>query len=234
MIPKKSMSNGEEGVATLPRPPLIGNWHGVTVRRRTDPGQSTVRDLYHCHRRTKHSIRGIRVYFTIFRGQTPLYSTKMKGRRPSYPLPIARGGEMHYTSSEFAAYLLSGNNHTQFSLRVKTAFGNEVLSVSMCHTDGDRTLPKTVSVYFFLKDSLIPQKLVSRRAAVNADGEWCLNFGNRLLIPSVRNCILAGENDIEFICIRKVGPDQVDVDAASIVSPLAVFGVVLALFECTI
>jgi len=73
--------------------PRICDIPGVRVRRRVDPARSRERALYRVQRASTLSLRGRRVRFTISDDSGPLYSTKMKGRRPSGALPIAAGGK---------------------------------------------------------------------------------------------------------------------------------------------
>jgi hypothetical protein len=225
------MTEEEERVET-PARFIVGNIRGLKIRRHVNPSLSAARDLYRIERSVHRSIRGLRVLFTLFHNRQALYSTKIKGRRSSGPLPIARGSEMHYRESEFAAYLLSGNGHNTFSLRARTPFGNEILSIDLCHPKGRRSVPKHIEISFFLKDSLVPQKLVNVDPVWNPDGHWELNFGDRSLIPSIRNHIFVRqETGVEFVAVRKTEKHAIEVDAVQIISPLAVFGIVLALFQ---
>lgn len=205
---------------------------GLTVRKRVDPTASSARDSYQIQRIIKRTVKGKRLYFQIKMGNNVLYSTKMKGKRPDDPLPIAKGSEMHYSSEQFAGYLLSGNKHTIFSLRAQTTYGKELLSILFESPNGDKSLPKKISVTFFLKDSLIPKKLINLDPSINDDGYYELNFHNKQVIPSIKNCILVSEdNKCEFVTVRKVSEDLVEADAVNIISPLAVFGIVLSLYE---
>jgi hypothetical protein len=225
------MGEEEDSREQLPRI-LVHNIRGLKVRRHVSPARSSARDIYRITRSVRRSIRGVRVSFTIFGDHTALYSTKLKGRRPSTPLPIARGAEMHYRATDFAAHLLTGNKHRQFSLRALTAFGSELLTLEITAEERDRALPKHVTIHFFLKDSLVPKELTARAPIWNPDGRWELDFGNRALIPSVRNCIFVQkETNLEFIAVRKVEKHVVEVDAVPVISPLGVFGIVIALFE---
>jgi hypothetical protein len=222
----------EDRTETAPRI-FIHNIRGLKVRRHVSPSRSSPRELYRIERSVRRGIRGLRVSFTLFQQNHALYSTKLKGRRSSIPVPIARGGEMHYRDPEFAAYLLSGNKHTQFSLRAITTFGSELLTVKFSIQNGDRPLPRNVELNFFLKDSLVPQKLKSKTPKLNPDGHWGLDFGERPLVPSVRNHIFVQEEtDLEFMTVRKVAKHTIEVDAVTLLSSLAVFGIVLSLFEC--
>lgn len=204
---------------------------GLKFRKRLDPVTTTQRDLYRIERKTKYTIKGKRIYFQIYLGGNVLFSTKMKGKRPDDPLPIAKGPEMHYSASEFAGFLHPGNGHTLFSLRAQAAYGTELLSV-LFESVANAKLPKKIRVTFFLKDSLIPTKLVSADPNFNEDGYYELNFHNKQVIPSIKNCILINEdNNCEYIMIRKVSDDVVEADAVTIVSALSVFAIGLALFQ---
>lgn len=222
----------EGPIAPLPR---IGNIPGIKIRYRSDPGVTKRRVTFRIVRQMKRSIRGLRVYFTIYDKETPLFTTKMKGRKPEGPLPIAKGPEMHYRDNNFAGYLLSGDNHSQFSLRVKEPFGTELLAMHFSLHNGDKRSPRDIRVNFFIRDSIIPDVLVNKRPEFNPDGYWELDFGDRFLISSIRNVILIREEDgVEYLCIRKIEKNIIEADAAEVVSPLTVFGVVLSLFECGI
>lgn len=205
---------------------------GLTIRKRVDPAISSARDLYQIQRTIKYTLKGKRIYFQIKMGNNILFSTKMKGKRPDDPLPIAKGDEMHYSSEQFAGYLLSGNKHTIFSLRAQTTFGKELLSILFESPNSDKSLPKRISVSFFLKDSLIPKKLVNLDPSINDDGYFELNFHNKHVIPSIKNCILINEeNKCEYLMVRKVSDDLVEADAVNVLSPLAVFAIVLSLYQ---
>lgn len=204
---------------------------GIRIRRRVDPALSRERHLYHVARTRKLSVAGRRTTFTIFDHGNPLYTTKVKGSQLKEPLPIAKGGEMHYRDREFPGYLLSGNKHTQFSLRTADPFGKEQLSLTFSWHNGSKSVPRDISITFFLKDSLVPEKLANKRPQMTGDGEWQLDFSNRPVIASIRNCIFVhSSNGVEFVVVRKVERDMIEVDAVEIISPMAVFSIVIALF----
>lgn len=226
------MSHEEDESQEQVPAPRIMNLRGVKVRHRVDPAHSRDRKLYRVLRWSKRSIRGLRVNFAILDGEKALFSTKMKGRHPSGPLPIAKGREMHYRSGSYAAFLLSGNNHSQFSLRARDQFGNELLSVQYALHEGRRSDPRDIVVNFFVADTMIPNRLVNRRPEYNPDGYWELDFGEKPIISSIRNTIFVRESDnVQFVVVRKVSKDEVEVDAVEVISPLAVFAIVLTLFE---
>ena len=234
MSSRSSSVSEEEAHEHIPAP-RIGNIKGVKIRRRVNPAESTERKTYRIVRKNKRSVRGLRVYFTIFDDKVPLYSTKMKGRHPSGPLPIAKGSEMHYRMTDFAGYLLNGNKHSQFSLRAKDPYGNELMSTQFHLHDGRKDAPRDITANFFAADSIVPQKIVNKRPEFNPDGYWELDFGNRRLITSVRNTIFIREEDeVEFVVVRKVSKNEIEVDAVEVMSPLCVFAIVLSLFESSV
>ncbi|KAH0786143.1 hypothetical protein GPJ56_009820 [Histomonas meleagridis] len=204
---------------------------GIPVRKRVDPLISNELKLYQCTYNTVHTIRGTRIKIQFSREGKILYSTKLKGRRPEKPIPIAKGPEMHYSSKEFAGFLLTGNNHNSFSLRAKTEYGKEILSIQISHPSRNRNIPKDISLTFFQKDSLVPQKLVNRKCDYNADGYWEIDFDGKEATPSTKNCILVNEcNNCEYIGIRKISNSLIEIDSVEIVTPLSVFGIALSVF----
>jgi hypothetical protein len=87
-------------------------------------------------------------------------------------------------------------------------------------------------VAFFSKDPLLPRKLVGRRPVRNVVGIWELEFGDGRVVPSVRNCILTTEdNDVGYILVRKVAKNEMAIEAAPMVRPICIFGIVLALYQ---
>lgn len=213
-------------------PLSISKIKGLPFRKRVDPSVSSSKNTYQIHRQVKHTIKGTRIYFQMKKGNQVLFSTKLKGKRPDDPIPIATGSEMHYSSDKFAGYLHSGNKHTIYSLRAQTTFGKELISILFESPNGDKSLPKKISVTFFLKDSLIPTKLINLEPNFNDDGFFELNFHNKPVIPSIKNCILINqENNCEFMISRKVSDDVLEAEAVNIMSPLAVFAIILSLYQ---
>ena len=127
--------------------------------------------------------------------------------------------------------MLSGNQYLTFSLRARAELGNEIIAVEHVRNKEDKSIPKQIKMDLFLKDSLIPQKLQSKRPIASDDGEWVLDFHSKEVIPSIKNVIMVDESQsLEYLVVRKVDSDIVEADAVPILSPLAVFGFVLTMF----
>lgn len=213
--------------------PNLRKIKGIHIRKRIDPTQTSERELYQIIRNTRHTIKGTRITFQILQNNEILFTTKFKGKRPTNPIPIQSGKEMHYRDKEFAGYLHSGNNHCSYSLRVKTLFGKELISIQFSLHNGQKNIPKDIVVSFFIKDSLIPQRLINMPPILNDDAGYELPFNNKMCIPSIKNCVMINEADqCQFISIRKVEKNLVEIDAVDMISPLSIFGFVLSLFQC--
>lgn len=207
--------------------------NGVHIRKRIDPTQSNERELYQIIRSKRHTIKGTRITFQILQDSEVLYTTKFKGKRPNAPIPIQSGSEMHYRDNEFAGYLHSGNNHCSYSLRIKNLYGKELISIQFNLHNGQKSIPKQIVVSFFIKDSLIPQKLVNMPPTLNDDGGYELPFYNKMCIPSIKNCVMINEVDqCHFMSVRKIDKNMIEVDAVEMISPLSIFGFVLSIFQC--
>ncbi|EAY04803.1 hypothetical protein TVAG_305530 [Trichomonas vaginalis G3] len=212
------------------KPTLFPQIVGIRVRKRVDPAVSP-KILYTIKRTFTTSIRGRRTHYQILKDGQILYSAKLKSKRQSEPIPISNGSDAHYSSTNNAAYLLCGDGRIEFSLRAKDQYGPEVITIQHSHIQNDKHLPKTLKVTLFLKDSLIPHKLISKQPQMTDDMEWVLDFHNKELIPSTKNIILINEeNTLEYLLVRKVSKDTLEADAVSLFSPLAVFGVALSLY----
>lgn len=206
---------------------------GIHIRKRIDPTQTKERGLYQVIRKTKHSIKGTRINFQILQHGDVLYTTKFKGKRPTDPIPIQSGSEMHYRDKEFSGYLHNGNNHSSYSLRIKTQFGKELISIQYNYHNGVKSVPKDIIVSFFIKDSLIPQRLINMPPILTDDGGYELPFYNKMCIPSIKNCVMINEQDqCQFMSVRKVEKNLIEIDAVDMISPLSIFGFVLSLFQC--
>ena len=225
MSEEGSEDNPRTGVLNLPYV------RHVKIRKRVDPATSSERKTYRIVRTHTFSLRGRRTHFQIYSGDEPLYHAKLKSKRQTEPIPIGNGKDVHYSSQTHAAYLLTNPDAMNFSLRARMELGSEIITVEHFHNNNDKTIPKTIKMNLFLKDSLIPQKLVSKMPIASDDGEWVLDFHDKNVIPSIKNVIMIGETSpVEFLVVRKVDDDIVEADAVPVMSALATFGFVLTLF----
>lgn len=209
---------------------LISGITGIKIRKRVDPANSP-KICYRIERSYTTSIRGRRTHFKILKDGQILYAAKLKSKRQSEPIPISSGPDAHYSAKSNAAYLLTGDKQSEFSLRAKEQYGNEVITIRHSHVNNDNKLPKTLSVTLFLKDSMIPHNLISKPPQLTDDMEWVLDFHNKPSLPSTKNIILVNEEKtLEYLMVRKVEDNALEADAVSLISPLAVFGVTLSLF----
>jgi len=219
----------EDSNPVIKTPPCTSR--SVIIRKRSDPHKSGPNILYKCVRSSTFTIRGRRIHFQFYQGDLPLFHTKLKSKRPTDPIPIQKGTEMHYSSNDFVGFMLSTNDHLDFSLRSQTEYGKEILSIHMTYPNIAMNTPKDIRVNFFIKDSFMPHDLISKKPTMNDDGEWILDFHGKPLITSVKNSIFISETEnIEYVITRKTDTDTVEIDAVDLISPLSVFGIALSLF----
>ena len=68
------------------------------------------------------------------------------------------------------------------------------------------------------------RQLRSKAPEVNADGKYVLFFGGKILIASVKNCILIDKaENFEVVGVRKIEKNTLEIDARSDYTPLEVF-----------
>lgn len=210
-------------------PTFLTSMIKVPIRKRYSISENSARITYQITRETYVTIKGKRIHFQIYKETKPMFHSKLKGKRPTRPIPIGRGSEVHFSQKDFAAFLLSDPAFLNFSLRAKTEYGKELLSIHAEYRNGDKKLPRIVKINFFAKDSLIPRNLVSKDPVANEDGQYELFFHNKPVISSIKNFIFIDPNSgIEFCCIRRVSKTAFEVDTVDMMSPLAILGLVVA------
>ena len=186
---------------------------------------------YRIVRSTSFSIRGKRIHFQFFNGNTKLFHVKLKALNQEEPIPIGFGNTVHYSGSKQAGMLLSGSDYLSFSLRENGVIGKEIMSVVDTKANKDYKMKRNIEVNLFEQNMNLPKKLVSKNQKISDDDSNSLDFHQRPSISSIRNVILVDETmNNEFIVVRKIDKDIFDVDANNLIDPIIVFGFVLTLF----
>ena len=202
----------------------------VPIRKRFSVSANSSRITYQITRESFVTLKGKRIHFQIYKEDKPIFHSKLKGKRPNKPIPIGNGSEVHFSQNDFAAFLLSDPTFLNFSLRAKTEYGKELLSIHVEYRNGDKKLPRIVKVNFFAKDSLIPPNLISKDPVANEEGQYELYFHDKPVVSSVKNFIFIDpSNGIEFCCIRRVSKTVFEVDTVDMMSPLAILGLVVSI-----
>jgi hypothetical protein len=184
---------------------------------------------FQCHRQTVHSLHGTTVLFSLKLDGVVRFSAKFKDRRQN-AIPIVSGNEVHLKSDSWDGVLLHGNNFSDFSLRLNTPHGREVLSLQFRKKEGMQKAPRTLSAYFFNQPPNCPQKLLSADP-VQTDAGWVLDIGNEEALISIKNCRLDALGR-PYCYVRKVAKNSLELEAKSIIDEMAVFAIGIGSFLC--
>jgi hypothetical protein len=180
-------------------------------------------------------LKGKRIHFQLTSAASaPLLHAKLKSGNPRL-IQIAKGGEMHFSDSEFEGAILTSEDLSAYSIRHGSQYGDELATIKFTKrvgADKKQKAPRNVRVTFFVRPEGFPQYIASKAPGQSPIGMWSLDFGSRQITASVKNAILVDATNTEFVAVMKTGDDLLRIDAADTISPLVVFGVGIASFLC--
>jgi hypothetical protein len=130
---------------------------------------------------------------------------------------------MHFRDGAFAGTILSQQSATNFSIRRRSQFGDELATVA--YSRRGAAAARTLSVWLFGAPAGLPDRLFGRAADA-------LDFGRRPVVPSVKNAILVDRGDSEFCAVMKTAAHLLRIDADARIDPLILFGVGISAFLC--
>ena len=181
-------------------------------------------------RTIKSSSKGKRYFYTLMKGEEPLWHAKAKSRHPSGLIPISDKGEAHMNKTcKFRLKCSRGCRQSS----LLTAESSSPICTYETLNDGSKMphFKVTIDSAYFSYDSNI---LLSKRPKKNRRGLWCLDFHNRLALPSVKNAIFVKDQDVEngeeLIMIRKTSEDSLAIDIMSPVPSLVAFTIGVSTF----
>ena len=180
-------------------------------------------------KRTKNvTWKGFRYHYQIEFQGNPLYHSKTKTKKPSDPIWISHGTEMHFSQSKFEACLLSNNDQSLFSLRQDNEYGKEMMTVEV--TTISPSQPRITVMNVFEKMEFVPSRVESLKPTLSKRGTWELSFLNKPCIPSIKNCILVGSDSLPYFMARRVSDEVLEVDSPQIFPSICVFGLAISLW----
>lgn len=188
-------------------------------------------------RSTSIMIYGKRIKFSILDGENVLFSSKFKGMEKI--IPISAGAECHMKASEHDAYVITGNDFHDFSLREKSATGREKLTCRFfSYGKTMRTRRSVVTLFFHQSDSESNDyvlRLTSRKPVVDDDGNVLHDFGGRKAVQSIRNvAYIDKESNLDLIYLRKTDDDILELDSKVNIGPLSLFAIAISDFMCNL
>lgn len=162
---------------------------------------------------------------------------KFKSRPLGEFVAIQTNPNVHLSSHQFTAVLLNANKMSDFSLRLNEQFGEEVLSLQFSlHTnDEGKTIPRTVSVFTFGQNSEnLPKKLINLTPIETENGSWEVDLGDGNAITSIKNCSLVDDKGKNWIYVRKIENDTLEIEALEQFDELRIFAVGISAFLCKV
>jgi hypothetical protein len=170
------------------------------------------------------TIRGIRIHFQLCLNGYPLFHSKLKSRSPSSAVGISSGSSAHFSQPQFAGFLIPSEHRSQFILKQNSMSGPELMDITFSYVKGLN--PKQIRIR--VGDRLY----VNEKPTKDIHGHWCVSFGGKLAIPSVKNCVIIPEHGSRDYAMqmRRVSASDCELDSAGIFSPLCLFGYAIAAF----
>ena len=172
------------------------------------------------------TFKGVRVYYRLFLSGTPIYSVKLKSDRLGPQTPISHGFDIHLSQTSFEGFLISDEAHKNFSLRLSSPYGKELMTIATDNTDATR--PCAITVRFFAQRDILPPIMKNRQPIRTPDGQFTLDFDGKYAIPSVKNCVIVNECNRPYIIFRRISKTDYEIDAFTRIYPLCLVGFALA------
>ena len=189
---------------------------------------------YHVIRKTSRGLKGKRVHFQLVQDEQPLLHTKIKSDAPD-TMFIAKGTDMHFSGSEFEGVILATSNMTSYSCRKGGLYGEEYATVKFSKRQGSekQRLPRIMRATILERPKWMNgAKIGSRAPSRGALGTWTLDFGDRAVVPSIKNAILVDANDEEVCAIMKLNKGSLTITTYEGLDPLIVFTIGVSSFLC--
>lgn len=185
---------------------------------------------YRLTRDYKNSVRGKRIHFQFSSAGAPMFHSKLKSKTPKY-IFITTGTETHLGSTKFEGVVLVGEHNTTFSLRKDNAYGDEIMSIK--YELEKKGTPRSCVVYFFNDATPSPPYNNKKPSKVpHNPGSYFLDFKNRMVMQSIKNCIIEDENGNEVILCAKVEMNSLLVEAKRDINPLCAFTFGISSYLC--
>jgi hypothetical protein len=187
---------------------------------------------YRCTRHRSTNLAGRRTFFTFSESDDPKFTAKFKKKSNLNYIPIVEGATPHISSTDCTAFLLYGNDLSDFSLRRGSRYGDEILSLQFRRSPlGDKG-PRKLKCFFYHQSFGCPRDLESADPRLQ-DKAWIVDLGVDECLSSVKNCRL-DHNGIPYCYVRKMEPEVVELEAKRVISELHLFAIGIASLLCPV
>ena len=142
---------------------------------------------------------------------------------------ICQGETVHLKGPSYAC-LAIGNHGSDFSLRMGSLTGEEMLTMRFTPPEKDEYARKIIISFFSAKEGQ-PLRLFSRQPTLDQSKKLVYQFNGRFKLDSVKNAVLYEKrNKEDLMWIRKIRPDVLELNAAFELDHVAIFAIGLASF----
>jgi hypothetical protein len=184
---------------------------------------------FRCVRHTYRTVGGSRTLFRFMGDQTLKFSATFKTRAENF-IPIVSGNDVHLGGGHWDAVLLYGNAFCDFSLRLNSRTGAEVMSLQFrrFHKDGSR--PRKLSVFLFGEKPGWPSRLEAAEPRCSDDMAWSVDLNSDSALSSIKNCKLESMG-VPYCYVRKMRKNELEVEGRTL-DDICLFAITIGSFLC--
>jgi hypothetical protein len=182
-----------------------------------------------CVRQGRRAVGGSRTIFRFNGDQGLKLSAKFKDRAENC-IPIVSGDDVHLGSGHWDAVLLYGNSFCDFSLRLNSRNGAELMSLQFRRFRKDGCQPRRLSVFLFGDKPGWPATLETAEPRRGRDMTWSVDLNSDKAISSIKNCTLESMG-VPYCYVRKVGENELEIEGRTL-DDLYLFAITIGSFLC--
>ncbi|OHT00702.1 hypothetical protein TRFO_32571 [Tritrichomonas foetus] len=187
-------------------------------------------NTFECIRKKSTNIKGSRIIFSFNKGNETLFSAKYKAQKSF--IPIVTGSNVHLKSDENEACLLFGNDFCDYSLRKKTNFGSEIMSIQFRKYENEAKGPRRLSLFFFNRQDGLPDKLENVEPVASDENTWTVDLHTDEAISSIKNCSIEDSKHQPYAFIRKKKSNTLEIEGQDNIENICLFAITIASFLC--
>ncbi|KAH0792792.1 hypothetical protein GPJ56_003270 [Histomonas meleagridis] len=183
--------------------------------------------VYLVKRKKVTSIKGTRIFFTFEENSQALFSAKCKSSSPSKIL-IDKGTDVHLSSKPDAEINVE-NNVKDFFLENKST-GEMEVAARFSPPKWPADTARKLEIEFLKPKQGTPEKMESQNPPLSPNGKPIYDFGGHFAFDSVKNAVLYGSDKNQKLMIRKVGDNEIEIEAWFENEPIWLFAIGIGSF----
>lgn len=169
---------------------------------------------------------------------TVLYSAKFRPSGINPAVSLFKGSDCHLKEDNAEGIILTSEKLTKFSLRKRSRYGNEIMSLKFIKSLSKK--PRSIQIYVYIDtNSNIesncnkPIYLRNLEPKKTVFGTWELNLNAPSVLASSKNCLIINDSTKETVFIlRKVQKRVFEIEAMNSLSLLQLFALAISSLLC--